>query len=257
METKTFAIGDIHGRFEALKQCLKKSKFDYDKDTLIVLGDVVDGGKDTKECVDLLLGINNLILIKGNHDEWFQEHIKKGFQEEMWIQQGGAFTLQSYGAEIIDIGKNVSESSHLDMDNVWIPASHQNFFNKGKYYHIKNNMIFVHGGFNPLIKLEKNPIRDFLWDRHLIKLAKEKSIYRNDKLPINKKRNWKKVFIGHTTTQDRLFGKHQGLKPVILNNLYCLDTGAGWSGRLTIMNIDTEEYWQSDVQAPSGCRRKN
>jgi serine/threonine protein phosphatase 1 len=26
-----------------------------------------------------------------------------------------------------------------------------------------------------------------------------------------------------------------------------IDTGAGWSGKLTIMNVDTKEYWQSDL----------
>ena len=26
-----------------------------------------------------------------------------------------------------------------------------------------------------------------------------------------------------------------------------MDTGAGWNGKLTIMDVDTEEYWQSDL----------
>lgn len=29
-------------------------------------------------------------------------------------------------------------------------------------------------------------------------------------------------------------------------NVWNIDTGAGWSGKLTIMDIDTKEYWQSD-----------
>lgn len=31
------------------------------------------------------------------------------------------------------------------------------------------------------------------------------------------------------------------------HDMWALDTGAGWSGKLTIMNIATEEYWQSDL----------
>jgi len=48
---KTFVIGDIHGAYKALIQCLKRSKFDYDRDRLICLGDVVDGYPETKECI--------------------------------------------------------------------------------------------------------------------------------------------------------------------------------------------------------------
>jgi len=34
-------MGDIHGSFKALKQCLQRSKFNYQKDRLIVLGDII------------------------------------------------------------------------------------------------------------------------------------------------------------------------------------------------------------------------
>jgi hypothetical protein len=34
---KTCAIGDIHGAYKALIQCFKRSKFDYQKDRLIVM----------------------------------------------------------------------------------------------------------------------------------------------------------------------------------------------------------------------------
>ena len=57
---KTFVIGDIHGRFKALKEVLKNSKFDYINDKLIVLGDIVDGGIRTYDVVEELLKIKKL-----------------------------------------------------------------------------------------------------------------------------------------------------------------------------------------------------
>jgi serine/threonine protein phosphatase 1 len=30
-------------------------------------------------------------------------------------------------------------------------------------------------------------------------------------------------------------------------NIWNLDTGAGYNGKLTIMDIKTKEYWQSDL----------
>lgn len=43
---RTLVMGDIHGGYKALMQCLERSKFDYEKDTLIQLGDICDGWSD-------------------------------------------------------------------------------------------------------------------------------------------------------------------------------------------------------------------
>ena len=40
---RILCIGDIHGNYKGLMQCLQRSNFDYQNDTLISLGDVVDG----------------------------------------------------------------------------------------------------------------------------------------------------------------------------------------------------------------------
>ncbi|MCA9398849.1 MAG: metallophosphoesterase, partial [Candidatus Omnitrophica bacterium] len=54
---RVFAIGDIHGAYKALIQCLERSGFDYQKDRLIVLGDVCDGYPQAKKCISELLKI--------------------------------------------------------------------------------------------------------------------------------------------------------------------------------------------------------
>jgi len=66
-----FAIGDIHGAYKALIQCFKRSKFDYKKDRLIVMGDVCDGYPDVKQCIDELLK-HEIIFIKERHLFWRQ-----------------------------------------------------------------------------------------------------------------------------------------------------------------------------------------
>lgn len=65
---RRFVLGDVHGNFKALKQVLKKSKFDYEKDSLIIIGDVVDGYNCSYEVVEELLKIKNRVFIIGNHD---------------------------------------------------------------------------------------------------------------------------------------------------------------------------------------------
>ena len=49
---RTFVIGDIHGGYLSLKQCLERSSFNYEEDTLISLGDICDGWPETKRCID-------------------------------------------------------------------------------------------------------------------------------------------------------------------------------------------------------------
>lgn len=236
---KTFVIGDIHGRFKALKEVLKNSKFDYINDKLIVLGDIVDGGIRTYDVVEELLKIKNIVYIIGNHDEWFMNHIRSGWAEEIWITQGGGNTLKSYGANV-KVAKSEFEISYVDTTKLNIPVTHQDFFNRGVYYYIEDNMLFVHGGINPKIpKIESQSRFDLLWDRDLINYAIEHIIL-----------NYKNVFIGHTTTQ--FLGNRLMLddiyKPIILNNLIMMDTGAGFNGRLSIMDINTRKYWRSKIQ---------
>ncbi len=62
---KTFVLGDPHGALKAIKQVLKKSKFDYEEDKLICLGDIADGFSETPEALEELLKIKNLIFFNG------------------------------------------------------------------------------------------------------------------------------------------------------------------------------------------------
>jgi serine/threonine protein phosphatase 1 len=55
------------------------------------------------------------------------------------------------------------------------------------------------------------------------------------------------VFLGHTSTQFASCNNSND-KPITSQNVTLVDTGAGWIGKLTIMNVDTLEYWQSDEQ---------
>lgn len=75
---RTIIAGDIHGSHKALKQCLERSNFDYENDTMIQLGDIVDGWNEVYEEVEELLKIKNLVTIKGNHDDWFNHYLQLG-----------------------------------------------------------------------------------------------------------------------------------------------------------------------------------
>lgn len=236
---KRFVIGDIHGRHKELVEVLKKSKFDYDRDRLIVLGDVCDGGYDTYKCVEELLKIKDVVYLLGNHCLWFIDHLNHGFSDNIWIHQGGENTLKSYGAEV-DVSDRFMDKSKISWkDGVRVPTTHQEFFNNYKLWHIEKTndgngeMFFVHGGFRPDKPAQKQPRDVYLWDRDLIE-------YLCDGKSSAFTTQWHRIFVGHTTTQG--FGS---LKPIRRQNLIMMDTGAGWDGRLSIMDIDSEKFWQS------------
>lgn len=211
--SKTFVIGDIHGAYNALIQCLTRSNFDYNRDTLIALGDVADGWPETNRCIDELLKIKNLVYILGNHDFWTLEWMESGVADPVWYEQGGKATMESY--------------------RDGIPTEHILFLKKALPYYLSNNRLFVHAGIIPDKPLEHQTLHIFLWDRDLARLAM--TFHESEKQ--QKLTAYDEVYIGHTPVPNT---------PVHKGGVWMMDTGAGWSGVLTIMNIDTRECWASD-----------
>lgn len=239
---KTFAIGDVHGNYKALKQCLERANVNYDVDTVIQLGDIVDGHSDTFEVVEELLKIRNLVLLKGNHDVWFFEWMNTGFHVDHWIQ-GGYATAKSYLKQI-DKEHLIQrkESGYLiALIPEDIPATHWKFFANQRFYYVDNkNRCFVHAGFdrdNKIAEIRSYNPEQLYWDRELMK----KAMCVSNGTKLKTADNFSEIFLGHTTTE-----VWKTTEPIQRGGVVNLDTGAGGFGKLTIMNVDTHEYWQSD-----------
>lgn len=216
---KTFVLGDIHGAYRALLQCLERSGFDLKKDRLIVIGDVCDGYPEVRQCIDKLLEIKRCEFVIGNHDMWTLDWAIRGDKPEIWMSQGGDRTIASYSGGPM-------------------PKTHIDFLKSGQLWVELKNRVFVHGGFNPDISLSSHSAQTLVWDRTLLDMAwKMQSMGRECKLG-----RYKDIFVGHTTTE-----LYHSLKPIRACNVWDIDTGAGWSGKLTIMDVDTKDYWQSDL----------
>jgi serine/threonine protein phosphatase 1 len=216
---KTFLMADIHGGYRSLMQCFERSKFNYKKDRLIVLGDVCDGWAQTKECIEELLKVKNIIYILGNHDFWALDYYKTGKKEYLWVTQGGYNTIKSYGEE-------------------GMPTSHIEFLENAKYYYEEDGILFVHGGIIPNIPIKNITKEHLMWDRDLIFNAHKKS---NGRPNYRMQDIYNEIFVGHTST-----GMFRTYLPLKCCEVTDLDTGGGWDGVLTIMNLKTREYWYSD-----------
>jgi serine/threonine protein phosphatase 1 len=154
--------------------------------------------------------------------------IRRGDKPEIWINQGGAETISSYGFD------------HEED----VPQAHKNFFfNDALMWYVdEKNRIFVHGGFDHTIPIEKQPLEQIIWDRDLLKIAMKRHIIAEaHSYPRQQVTEYAEVFLGHTTTQ--FFDRKD--EPLHFCEVWAMDTGAGYNGKLTIMDVDTKEYWQS------------
>lgn len=245
---RTFVVGDIHGAAKALEQVLERSNFNKEEDTLITLGDICDGWPYVYECVEILLTIKNRIDIIGNHDEWFFRYLNTGIHPDKWIQ-GGAGTLRSYlrqldKEDMIQRKYSGVISSLVPSD---IPKSHWSFFaHQIPYYKDEKDRVFVHAGFfrwKTLLENRRDNINVLYWDRDFWTDALSANIGKG-KTPLNfKAEPISEVFIGHTSTI-----YWDVFTPWKADIVWNMDTGGGGGkgGRLSIMNVDTYEFWQSD-----------
>lgn len=225
---RTLVIGDIHGGLKALEQIFDEAQVTA-KDKLIFLGDYVDGWGQSPQVLDYLIQLrdsHDCVFIRGNHDDLLMEWLR-GKDNALWYQHGGESTVLAYSKVSLEL-----KTRHIDflaaLDN----------------YHIDSeNRLFVHAGFTNMhgVAHEFYP-RLLFWERTLWEtaVALDKSIATDDPLYPKRFRIYKEIYIGHTPVTR--IGK---TTPIQMANVWNIDTGAAFKGPLTILDVDTKEFWQS------------
>ena len=233
MIQKTFVIGDIHGGLKALVQVLERAKVSKN-DTLIFLGDFVDGWSESPAVLDFLIALKekqNCIFIRGNHDDLLLKWLCKdneGFDERMWFNHGGEASALSY--------QNIENSTK---------EKHIQFLLSLQDYHLDDeNRLFIHAGFTNVRGVKHEFFtRLFYWDRTLWEtaLAMDNQLSKDALTYPNRLKLYKEIYIGHTPVT-----KIDETIPINKACVWNVDTGAAFQGKLTIMDVDTKEFWQSD-----------
>ncbi len=227
---RTLVIGDLHGALKALIQLISRAKITTD-DTLIFLGDYVDGWSDSAPLVSFLIALqktHNCIFIRGNHDALFYTWLTEKKYNPEWLQHGGQATIDSYST----LSKEENEL-------------HLRFYEHLKdYYTDDSNRLFLHAGFTNL----HGPSREFFsklfyWDRTLWEtaLAIDPKLKKTDLTYPKRLLLFEEIYIGHTPVT-----RIHKTTPVQATCVWNIDTGAAFKGPLTAIDIATKEYWQSD-----------
>jgi serine/threonine protein phosphatase 1 len=153
--TTTYVIPDLHGRADLLDAALARiaTHAAGASGTLIVLGDYVDKGPDSRGVIArLIAGIApgwSLVTLKGNHDAMMAEALRDPAAVANWLGKGGDTALASYGG---------------DVDAV--PAAHRAWLERLVLLHMDAHRIYVHAGLDPDIALEAQSERALLWKRY-------------------------------------------------------------------------------------------
>jgi serine/threonine protein phosphatase 1 len=227
---RKLVIGDIHGGFKALIQVLERAKVTAD-DQLIFLGDYVDGWSESSQIIKFLMELSktqDCIFIKGNHDAWCEDWFLSGEKADSWLFNGGGKTIESYETYSLE-----------DLEK------HLEFVQRMRNYYVDDeNRLFIHAGYSSMHGPEKEMYAsNYRWDRTLWETAvsMDKKLSKNSELYPKRLLLFREIFIGHTSTTEL------GITyPLNKANIWNLDTGAAYTGPLSIMDVDTKEFWQSD-----------
>jgi serine/threonine protein phosphatase 1 len=131
----TYAIADLHGRFDLLEAAFgaiadhaKKRPF-----KIITLGDYVDRGPQSGQIIGHLMAAQatgmKLVCLKGNHEAMMHQALARSRDFNWWIRNGGETTLKSYKDEV--------------------PSEHLHWIQNLPTTHVDEHRVFVHAGVDP------------------------------------------------------------------------------------------------------------
>ena len=208
--SRTIAIGDIHGCSKALA-ALIDAIAPNSSDLLVMLGDYVDRGPDSRGVLDLLLELQQqcrLLPLLGNHELMMLSVMAGEMDSSIWERYGGSETLGSYNWDLAHVG----EAHRAFLGSCW------RFFETDTH-------LFMHANYIADLTLDEQP-EDVLFWTHVSSVLPPPH------------RSGKKAIVGHTPQIDG--------EILDLGHLICIDTCCFAGGWLTAYDVETGYAWQAD-----------
>jgi serine/threonine protein phosphatase 1 len=207
---RIFAIGDIHGCYEALVRLLGRIPIDWARDRLVFMGDYIDRGPQSFEVVQHLIELqerhSGAVFLKGNHEQMLADYLS-GRDRMTYLYNGGQQTLDSY-------------LRHANVPGRYpIPDAHLRFFESLRLMFETEKYIFVHAGLRQGLPPERQREEDLLWIR--------------EDFIDSRHAFGKRVVFGHTPFE----------APRVEPNKIGIDTGAVYGNKLTCLQLPEEEFY--------------
>src|SRR4030042_436784 len=219
---RLFAISDIHGCFDTFHEMVVRVIDLKKSDRLILLGDYIDRGWQSREVTDFIIDLKNkgfdVTPLRGNHEQMLIDSWNDPSEFPLWQMNSGDTTLFSFGIREV-----------REMDEQYI-----DFFNGLEFYLEAGKFIFVHAGFNDY---EADPFSD----RHTM-IWECSSSYKNPLL------QGKRIIHGHRPKTiehvKKLISTNSDVIPIDTGCVYDQETGYGNLSALEVntMNIISIPY---------------
>ncbi|MFM7143584.1 MAG: metallophosphoesterase family protein, partial [Alphaproteobacteria bacterium] len=159
---RILCIGDVHGCAAELEVLLRHVDAEA-TDRIVFLGDYVDRGPESRDCVRIVLEMKRsfpgTVALRGNHEEMFLGYLGLGGAHgRAFLSNGGAQTMRSFGLRG-PLGHNDAAAEEAVREEIeFLRDSLVLSFAEG-------GAIFVHAGLRPGVPIAAQVPDDLLWIR--------------------------------------------------------------------------------------------
>ena len=229
---RIYAIGDIHGRLDLLKQLMERIDAEAKPVGITVkkifLGDYIDRGVQSKQVLDYLMqlannetGAQKPDFLLGNHEQVMRELVKHSELKLLqdWMRFGGRETLMSYGIRPAMLATAANLNTMLGDFLEKFPKAHNDYVGSMQTSVTYGDYFFCHAGARYGVALHEQTEQDLVW-------------IRRDFLA-NTKPFEKMIVHGHTISEVAELLPHR------IN----VDTGAYATGCLTAIGLEGTDKW--------------
>lgn len=244
---KYYIVADVHGFFDILKEALDNAGFDKNnhEHVFVSLGDLLDRGKQPRECLQFVNSLERKILIRGNHEDLMEEMLAVRYPRQHDYQNGTYYT-------VVDLtGKYDVDDSFTAIKN---DKDYNDYILSTVDYFETKTAIFVHGWIPCFYWESFNGVRHD-WSRNENwRDVKDWEPYRW----FNGMEAWKNgirekdktIFCGHWHTSfgnyryhqsgDCEFGKTADFSPFIDNGIVALDSCVAFNKKINVYVLEED-----------------
>lgn len=201
---RDFIIGDLHGEFNLLQAEMKQVRFDTKVDRLFSVGDLIDRGEESLLCLQMI-DAPWFFPVLGNHEDLMLKGLQDRASFGLWMMNGGDWINAEDINEVNRLAIQVEQTLPL---SITVATK-------------KGNIGICHAqppslNWNDTHTPDKEQVQGMIWGRDWIQDPHRPYV-----------ENIGRTYHGHTFTEH----------PTLLGNVAFIDTGAVFTGNLTMMEL--------------------
>ena len=215
-----YCISDLHGCYDKFMALLDKINFNPPSDTLFILGDVVDRGDKSIECLKYVMATKSVHLIMGNHEQMMLDYYDRKDLWGDWNRNGSRLTKKQFGS-----------LDHNERDKILSYLRSRPYY---KTIKVNEKRYFLsHSGLDTSLPFKHQPIDVLIWSREEFyehkALDKYICIFGHTPTP----------YISGSTDCSVWFDSNH-------NDKICIDCGCVYGGTLAALRLDDSEVFYAD-----------